>query len=240
KIHYTEGLSITRRMGDQVNTVRALGGLAEIALTKGEAHTARTLFEESLALARTLGRTLDMPFNLGDLARAEIELGNLDRADALLEEALSLDAETMAPTLRSWLHVNRGRAVRLRGSHNPADDYREALRLAGEVHRYGRSLVAECLDEVAAFAAATGHGLRAPALWGAADRQRELIGLWWRRSGDIEEAISRTREALGEQVFGQAWDAGRALSSEQAVAVGLALVDELARNASRIGVAQGR
>jgi predicted ATPase/DNA-binding SARP family transcriptional activator len=217
---FAQALEIARKTGDQSNIASVRSGQGHAALAAGDARTAATLFAESLALDREFGCSSDTAIYLGNLVWAEIELGDLDRAEALLEEALTLKVDAMSSGDRSWLLLNSARVARLRGDQPRAvNHYSEALHLAEEVQSNRRQHTAECLDEIAAFAAWIGNDTQAVTLWGAADHLRETIGLWWRRNPDIEQAIGRTRKAMGELAFAEAWETGHMIEANHALAV---------------------
>jgi DNA-binding CsgD family transcriptional regulator len=77
-----------------------------------------------------------------------------------------------------------------------------------------------CLDLLAEVAAALGQWERAARLLGAAAAPRDAIephvGVIW-RPGHVPARVA-ARAHLGERAFAAAWDAGRALSLEEAVA----------------------
>ena len=71
------------------------------------------------------------------------------------------------------------------------------------------------------MAAAVGQAERAARLLGAAEAQRDRLGLRYRVREDHvarERAVAAARAALGEAAFATAWAAGRTLSPGQAVA----------------------
>ena len=79
-----------------------------------------------------------------------------------------------------------------------------------------------------------GHDLgqpeRAARLFGAADVLRESVGvpLPANERADHERYVDAVRAALGDESFAAAWDAGRALRLDEAIAEALALAQELA------------
>ena len=97
---------------------------------------------------------------------------------------------------------------------------REALVLNGdEGYREG---VAEVLVAMASTLQAVNTPAAAPALLAAAARLREEIG---GGSGWVGDAIERLRgslrDSLGEAAFESAWERGRALSTDEAIALAL-------------------
>jgi len=68
-----------------------------------------------------------------------------------------------------------------------------------------------------------GQGERAARLFGAAQALREAMGASLSPSEhtDDERHTAATRAALGEEAFAAAWNEGRSLSLEQAIALAL-------------------
>ena len=85
-------------------------------------------------------------------------------------------------------------------------------------------MVTDVIEAVGIVAAAVGQAERGARLLGAAEAQRERIGLRFRVREDqaaLEQAVAAARAALGEDAFAAAWAAGRTLSPGQAVAEAL-------------------
>ena len=76
-------------------------------------------------------------------------------------------------------------------------------------------MVTEVIEAVGIMAAAVGQAERAARLLGAAEAQRDRLGLRYRVREDqaaLEQAVAAARAALGEAAFATAWAAGRSLS----------------------------
>jgi hypothetical protein len=110
----------------------------------------------------------------------------------------------------------------LRGEPGPADTYiRESLPLFGEVGN--RRGLASGLSNLASTARGLGADERAVRLYAAAESLRQAIGITWfpRQQARIDADLAAARVRLGEIAFAMAWDEGRAMSPEQAVAYAL-------------------
>jgi DNA-binding CsgD family transcriptional regulator len=81
------------------------------------------------------------------------------------------------------------------------------------------------LEDIADIAGRIGQPETAARLYGAADAQRQQLGLPIDPPfrAEYERDVAVARRALGEAAFAAAWAAGRALSDEQAVAEALAV-----------------
>jgi len=87
-----------------------------------------------------------------------------------------------------------------------------------------RRVIAHSLEGMTGVAQGQSQSSRAARLGGAASALRESIGS--PRSPaeqeEIDQQVAAVREALGEAAFAAAWDAGRAMTWEQAVEYALA------------------
>lgn len=83
--------------------------------------------------------------------------------------------------------------------------------------------ISDCLDGLAAVALAEGRPERAARWWGTSHALREALGAL--REPVYEDThqgrLAAARAALGDEAFAAAWQAGRALSWDEAVAEAL-------------------
>jgi hypothetical protein len=148
--------------------------------------------------------------------------GDTGRARKLAVEGLELSREIRDKDLESWQQSNLGLVALQEGDTGRAwmlivkslDGYLEAESRVG---------VIDSLVDVGAVAGARGEPLRAARLWGAADALREVTGYTMsvREAGMYEPYISAARSELGETAFRAAWEEGRAMTEEQAIALAL-------------------
>lgn len=83
--------------------------------------------------------------------------------------------------------------------------------------------ITNTLEQFAWAAASQAQLERAARLWGAAQARRDVIGSDIPPSEriDYERAVNAVRRQIGEEVFAAAWAAGRAMTTEQAIAEAL-------------------
>ena len=223
-----ESLTLYRELQDQQGIADVLHNLAT---AQQDPAVARALLEESLVLHRDLG---DVPgtattFNvLGEVARLQ-----RDYATARAHYAASLALlRELGDTWRTPMVLhNLGIVAHLQGDHAAARAHQaEALALLQEVGTRGlaRELTAYALEGLAAAAGAEGRPERAVRLFGAADALREALGtpLHPAHRAELERGVAAARAALGEGAFAASWEAGRALSLEEAIAAALQVDDE--------------
>jgi predicted ATPase len=213
-----ECLSIARESGDRTKVAGVLMLLGRVSHGQRDLATARGYLEESLALARQPGGERRLPSALNSLADLHRTEGELDAAVPLYEESLALrreqgDHSNIAVNLLSLAMISIARAP-----GDPARDMAlEALAIAEEIDskRIGQLV----LDVSAGVWASSGRWERAARFYGAAEAQRERMGL---HREPVDEAslaplIAKTKQALTVEAFAAAEAAGRALGYEEAL-----------------------
>jgi DNA-binding CsgD family transcriptional regulator len=235
-----EGLAAARASGDPAAIAEAVFFLGADTQRRGEAERADTLFTEALARWRKLDEpawTTGALANLGYVAR---DRGNLERAMTYFREALDLGQAAGF----GWgvLHAQRGLALvaRDRGDHRQAAvQFADALTLA-HTQRDVAS-IANVLVHLAVCVGASGSAGAAVRLLGAAEAVRESLDVELSKSERdlVEKMIADAHAALGLNAVAAEWEAGRALSLEQAVAEGLAVARLVASSPSASRMAEG-
>ena len=174
---------VVRVLADRGETrLRAgvLADLAELEMERGALGTARDLLEASIAL-----RSPDLPVGIGrtlsGFAMLAVHENELDQADALLKEAFDRfsDFDAGSDFVGGALH-GRAEVARRRGEAAEAELlFGQALRI---FHTFrDPAQIADCLEGLAALAAAGGQEERAGRLVGAAHTMRsssEIPGIW--------------------------------------------------------------
>jgi tetratricopeptide (TPR) repeat protein len=216
---YEEALAIARELGDRSAEADGLYNLSFIPAYEGDIPGAVALLEQ----ARALFEDLDVRRGLADslwlfaiVARLE---GDTSTARARAEESLRLHREGGDRFGETDAHHVLGRIALADGDLiAAASSFLEALDHDEEVgNRTGMGIV---MDNLAAKASAEGRHLRALLLGGASEAIKEAAG------GhapppfiDLPDPREAAQEALGEAAVAAAWEEGRAMSLEQAVAL---------------------
>jgi tetratricopeptide (TPR) repeat protein len=199
----------------------ALHSLGAVAYSQGDPITAGTLHERSLAIRRELGDRVGIAaslYNLGMLANSQ---GDYDAARTLSQESLRLYRETGHSTIIHVLgflgHLER----EVRDYVQAASFYRESLLLRRE--RGDVFAVAQSLEDFAVLAGRQGQSERAVRLLGAQEAVCEAIGRTppVADAAEYERTIDAARAALSAEAFAAAWEQGRVMTLEQAVAYAL-------------------
>jgi len=210
-----------RELGIHSHAASALDVLGELALAQGDFAQARIRLEEARAWhqemgLRVTGDTIDNLAALGQLAYRE---GAYARATALLTESLAIAVSSGRIQFRADLQRSLAAVARAQGEHA------QALRLMRECLTAWRGLAWEKLDrgealrEMAMLCAALGQAEKAARLFAAAESVRTAIGslLPPVARAEHEGYVAAVRQTLGDEAFAAAWNAGAALSLDQAL-----------------------
>ncbi|MBD0354543.1 MAG: tetratricopeptide repeat protein, partial [Rubrobacteraceae bacterium] len=215
-----EGVALSQQAGDRQSEAANLGMMGFAAVQLGDFDRANRALEESLKIWRELGDAWAAAHILTHLAVPPLRLGDYPRAAAYAEEALVFTRQTgdrLAANIA--LHI-LAQAALASGEHERAARYfQDALELTFEVS--DRTNAAYCMQGLAAVAASRGEPDRAARLLGAAEALLETAGVPLYAQVDLElhqRAADAAREQLGERAWAAAWDEGRAMSFEEAVA----------------------
>ena len=216
-----QGLALAGLAGDKVATIRGQFYKAVLDTARGRLDDAQEWLEEALRLSLELESPLQEAEVLHQLGMVAISRGDLDEASSLLKRSLDVrrrmgtsDEAGMTRVFLSVVSFVRGE---VRVAHSLI---REALEI-GLALRDRRS--AWSLDVIACMNAADKRAERSLQLAGAAAAMFETTGQrppeqWYQFTSAY---INPAREALGAEVASGAWDAGRRMGFEEALAYAL-------------------
>jgi non-specific serine/threonine protein kinase len=226
-----QSLALWREHGDHRGLATVLLYLALEVWTDGDLGRATTLLEESAELVRRAGAGTayntvltsyaESPFT--NLARLAERQGDLGRARQSYDEAMAFsqargDSHGVGNVLRALglLACRQGDAGR--GSTL----LRDSLRLFHELADTPCSWNGLVL--LAHAATLEGRCTRAAHLLGAAETQQRASGLEpLRMTREVhDDTVTAARSGLGEDAFAAAWEEGRAMTLDEAVAYALA------------------
>jgi predicted ATPase/class 3 adenylate cyclase len=217
-----ESLAIRREIGDRAGMALALANLGETVCQLGDVEAGQACYQESLTTFRELGNRLGIARCLSGLGAGFHVQGELDPARAALEESLAIHRD---------LGDKQGAAEALLGLGLiaiDAGDGRAAVPFLQEGQALLRELgdrtgTASALEVGAELATLVGEMERACCLYAAAERIREALGAPRPPRGQMraEQRLATLREAMGEEAFSAAWDVGRAMADEEAIALAL-------------------
>jgi predicted ATPase/DNA-binding CsgD family transcriptional regulator len=212
-----EGLALYEGLGDGAGMARVLSTLALVALAQDDRPRAVALGEESVARARAAGDDYGAGYSLINLARGRFESGDLAGARRDAEEGTVLcraagdDWAVAVGTSRLGVIAHlQGDIARARALS------RDAVRTCREVG--DPRIMAVAVLTLARTVRADGDPAAAARLFGVVEALRSGAGapLYPAERADFEREADALRRSLGRETFEVAWQAGRALSVEEA------------------------
>ena len=229
-----ESLRLWREAGIAPGIARTLHYLGITAQEQGDDAASVPYLEEAIALYREPADQPWLGLALSQLGMTAAARGDHDRAVALCEGALARQRALGNRMGVALAHLYLGDVLRHAGDHDRAiAAYQDSVLLLAQ--QRDRWWLVDALTGLAAVAAATGRPDRAARLAGAADTLRVALDtpIKPRSRPAQERAIAAARSGLGEARFWDAWDAGRALTPEEAVAEARAVATVAAPTAWR-------
>jgi predicted ATPase/class 3 adenylate cyclase len=220
-----EALALSRHLGNEYEMGYALFWLGIVAENRGDYAQAAAWLEESLQIARAGGDPIATAWLSHHLGAVAFGRGELKAARHLFQEALAWSQQDGSPYAIASAHWALSMLATIQGEHEQAKDaFRHVLTSYDELET-GPEL-ARTLAGVAVLAQHLGQHEPATRLLGAAEVLNEVLGdrfeLPWR---PVYEWTTATLGAkLGPAAFARTWEAGRALTREQAVDEALAVV----------------
>jgi predicted ATPase/Tfp pilus assembly protein PilF len=217
---FTESLALCRDLGESWGVATAQNNLASVALERCEYETARDLWEESAQLYRENGDNRGVATCLSGLGQVAYGQGEYERARTLHEESLGIsrvlgDVRAIADEL-NWL----GNVLVRLGEHEGAADlFAESAHTCLAMGE--KRILVRCFAGLGTLFALRGDPARSATFWGTAESLREATGLHLppRERASWDEELGRARAMTGEQAWAEAWDVGRAMPVEDAVAL---------------------
>ena len=216
-----ESLEIYRELGDEPHVADVLRELGRTSIELGNWATAHSFLEESLRLERESGSEHGVALTLNSLGWLAHFRGENTIARPLFEEAREIFREARDDLYADICQFFLGRIATDEG------DYAEAYAwLTGTVDErlpHYPWVIPPLLEAFAGLASAQGQAARALHLAGAATALRETIGVSrapaWR--ADLKRRLEPAWGALDERAGAAAWEKGRAMAPEEAVAYAL-------------------
>jgi predicted ATPase/class 3 adenylate cyclase len=216
---YRDALTLFREAGDLIGEARLLRNLASVAIDLGEFEEAESLLTESRAVADRNGNPRSVADVVGLSGTLAFAQGDYDQASARLKEAsdrfrvLGDVASVMdASGDAAYMTALNGDAV------GAATLFAESLSFAMDLEAPDR--ISWALLGTGNLAAAKGDAAQAVRLFGSAAAIQQSMQRDLRPSVDLiqERILAEQRQQLGESEYKAAWEEGRTLSQERAVA----------------------
>lgn len=216
------GLALFEQLPDQRELATSLRGCGFIALYRGDVARSRQLVERSLNLCQEIGDEKGLAWTYFDLGCLQSAEGDLPGARSTLEAALP-ELKRHGIAYGTYRAIIRLGAVcwRMR-AHAAARSYlREALRFQQETH-FSRP-VAEPLECAAGLEFEAGQLLRTIRLIGAAQARRDTLDrvVLSHHDQEYQRIVELARAQVEADCWQAEWDAGYAMTIDQAVAYAL-------------------
>ena len=212
-------LALWRTLGDTRGIASSLNNLGTLATLVGDFAGAEPVLRESLLLWRELEKPLAVAQTLNNLGFLAHERGDLPAAHRDCTESLSLfrtladkHGITLSLTVLAMVSADTG-------EHDQARALcRDVFAIAQELNDPQTAVT--CLELLADIACARGEMERAARLLGSARGLRDQFGAYQdgRAQARAEHLASESRRALPEAEFAAHWNAGQAMTLEQAIA----------------------
>ena len=215
---FEESLKLSQESGDGWGIAASLLHLGNVSGDQGHHKQAMMFYEESLDLCRKLGYAVLLADTLTNLGYESLLEGEHERATALNEEAAALYREQGFKDARIEFPLdNLGWAALLGGDHERARTlHEESLILCRELGN--KHIAAESLEGLACIAVVRKKAERSARLFGAAEAQREVLGITQLRAArDLREPYLDTARSQLDEAWEVAVAEGRAMSFEDAI-----------------------
>jgi tetratricopeptide (TPR) repeat protein len=217
-----ESLSLARELGDPSTTANALSGMGIIARKRGDLAEAQALYEESLTLFRELGDSASIASSHFALGMVALRRGDADQAWSLGQESLAYNRETGNPLGMAHPLGLLGEVAALRGDYEQAAALlRESLTLARDVG--GILQIALGLVRLAGGDTAQEYPVPMARLFAAAESLLDSLDVRMTSAqrAEWDRNVAALCGHLDAAAYETAWEEGRALPLEQAIAEAL-------------------
>ena len=240
--HHHLALTLWREIGPATGDVAVcLNDLAVSADDRGAHGQAVNLYRQALAIQRDGGDRRAVAVLLTNLTCSHLRQGQLAEAHTDLAEAVTVWDELGDDYGWAMARCALGDAA-LAGDDQAGavTHYLDALAICHE--QGNQRYLMECLRGLGEAAALAGQPLVAAQLTGAAEAIRDRLGIPRPPADERRRAasIERMRDAAGTTPFEDAFDAGRQLTIDEAVALAMTVGRVIQRPAARKGTRRAR
>jgi predicted ATPase/DNA-binding CsgD family transcriptional regulator len=216
-----QGMALARSVGEPSLIAWSLLQLGLATDSAGDFERSERLYSEMLNFARQAGNDRIAILALHNIGTTMRSRGDKARARVILEEVLSMARPRNDRWLTSLATGNLGFVLAPEDPDHALMLLEESLALAHEIgHPW---LTIRRLEDLASVLASSDRGEISAGLLGAAGALRDAFG--YARSSqaqaDVDDASAAARERLGAEAFDVAYNKGRAMTADAAVALAL-------------------
>ena len=218
-----QSLEIRQSLNERLGIAATLNALGNLATQQKDHTLAQQRYEASLAIQRELGNQKGIATSLNNLGNSAMYRGDTAAAVPFYEESLQMIREDGDPHGIYYALFNLGHMnLTLQNYGIAGSMFRECLSSSVKLNiKSGIGWALEALGGLFAAKDSLGNAAR---VWGAAERLREETGepLPIQDREDLNAKVSAARAALANDVaFDAAWQEGRTMMLEQAVALAM-------------------
>jgi predicted ATPase len=220
--YYEEALSAKKALDDKAGVALILKELGTVVGGQGDYSKAHTYFNEGLTIAREFGDRWLVSRLLNDTGEVLRSEGRFEEAGRVYEEALEIRRDLGNLWSVSGNLHNLGFVVHRQGDYQRAFDmFKEGMVLAQEFER--PFIIAGCLAGIGGVAWSLGQPEKAARLLGAGKATLEAFGgfMWPPDQEEFDRFVAGTRAELDEATWQKAYEEGRAMPTDKAIAYAL-------------------
>jgi tetratricopeptide (TPR) repeat protein len=223
-----EALAINRDLGNQERECINLNNIAVHFMDRGDLAAAQAPLERALALSREIGSVSVEAIALSRMGWLAERRDDYDQARKLSANALAIfrSLASLAEEIEQTLTLARI-CIACGEPEHAARYLTEAL---GTSRRLGHRSIVACLDVMVGLAVKVAAWEKAAVFRGSCQNLREITRVCatpW-EAEQSERCRSESRAALGDAAFSAGEDAGRSLSFESVIGVGLEWLGSIA------------
>jgi tetratricopeptide (TPR) repeat protein len=221
-----EALTMLRDFGLKVATAITLRRLGQSDWSKGNYAQATQKYEEALSLlqeSESRDQIASVLYSLGKVAWVQ---GKYQQADQWYEKTLILGKEMENKFTVSYALYGLGKVAQARSDYTSARSFQiEALTIRRGMSN--RRTIAYSLDALAALSVTQQKAIIAARLFGAVENLHKFIRFTMSpyERAEHDQAVSAARAALGEEAFAAAYEEGKKMTLDEAVAYALGDVE---------------
>lgn len=216
-------LEMAVRIGDLSREARECNSLGIARRNSGDIDGAFALIERSISLARQIGSSDREATALSNMVFLHMDTGGYAAAIEAGRRAVAADRARDDPWGVAINEINL--VFALLNAEGPRQAYEQLVEVAaGAVALEDVELSVSVLDSFAAVWGALGNGERAACLLGASDHHRERSGMHRTQPDQVhlDRFVIPARDSVASGDWKRAYEAGKSMSIEAAVAEGLA------------------
>jgi non-specific serine/threonine protein kinase len=226
RLHAEQALDLYRALRDVWGIAYATMMVGNALGEGGDVAAAAPVLEESVRLFRELGDEHYIVVATTNLAWVTGELGDVERERELHEENLRKARQLGIRRLEAYALAQLGILARNEGRlPEAASMLKESIRMSGELE--DRLELAINFGRIAAVFADEGRAEAAARLLASSEALTAQLGVddpWWAARRN-EETLAIIRKRLDDAALAAAWEQGRTLSLDEAIALALASVE---------------